>query len=67
MATFKDIALRAEAEMQNVRRRTERDIENAHKFGLEQFLQKLLPVVDSIEKAIESSEQAGPEEDESVM
>ncbi len=67
VATFKDVALRAEAEMQNVRRRTERDIENAHKFGLERFLQKLLPVLDSIEKAIESSEQAGPEEDDSVM
>ncbi len=67
VATFKDIALRAEAEMQNVRRRTERDIENAHKFGLERFLQNLLPVLDSIEKAIESSEKAGPEEDESVM
>ena len=67
VATFKDVALRAEAEMQNVRRRTERDIENAHKFGLERFLQNLLPVLDSIEKAIDSSEQAGPEEDDSVM
>ncbi len=67
VATYKDIALRAEAEMQNVRRRTERDIENAHKFGLERFLQNLLPVLDSIEKAIESSEQADLEEDDSVM
>ncbi|MCZ6501693.1 MAG: nucleotide exchange factor GrpE [Gammaproteobacteria bacterium] len=67
IATYKDVALRAEAEMQNVRRRTERDIENAHKFGLERFLQNLLPVLDSIEKAIDSSEQAGPEEDDSVM
>ena len=67
VASFQDIALRAEAEMQNVRRRSERDIENAHKFGLERFLQSLLPVVDSIEKAIESSEQAEPAEDDSVM
>lgn len=67
VTTFKDVALRAEAEMQNVRRRTERDIENAHKFGLERFLQKLLPVVDSIEKAIESTEKADVSEDDSVL
>ena len=58
---FKDVALRAEAEMQNMQRRTSRDVENAHKFGLERFLQNLLPVVDSIEKAIEASEQASSE------
>ncbi len=58
---FKDVALRAEAEMQNMQRRTSRDVENAHKFGLERFLQNLLPVVDSIEKAIEASEQTTAE------
>lgn len=55
---FKDMALRAEAEMQNVRRRAERDVENAHKYGLEKFIQNLLPVVDSLEKAIEAAEEA---------
>ena len=54
---FKDIALRAEAEMQNLQRRTARDVENAHKFGVEKFVQNLLPVVDSLEKAIEATEQ----------
>ncbi|MBT4159711.1 MAG: nucleotide exchange factor GrpE [Gammaproteobacteria bacterium] len=58
---FKDLALRAEAELQNMQRRTTRDVENAHKFGLERFLQNLLPVVDSLEKAIEASEQASDE------
>ncbi len=58
---FKDLALRAEAEMLNMQRRTARDIENAHKFGLERFLQNLLPVVDSLEKAIEAAEQASDE------
>ncbi|MBQ75513.1 MAG: nucleotide exchange factor GrpE [Gammaproteobacteria bacterium] len=67
VAAFRDVALRAEAEMQNVRRRTERDIENAHKFGIERFLQKLLPVVDSIEKAVESIEQDGPDEKDTVV
>ena len=63
---YRDIALRAEAEMQNMQRRTARDIENAHKFGLERFLQALLPVVDSLEKAVESADQAGGEAGEAI-
>lgn len=59
---FRDVALRAEAEMENVRRRATRDVENAHKFGQEKLIQNLLPVVDSLEKAIESAEQAGADE-----
>ncbi len=60
---FKDQALRAEAEMQNVRRRAERDVANAHKFGLERFLTNLLPVVDALEKSIEAAEQAAQLDD----
>jgi len=52
---FRDMALRAEAEMQNMQRRTAREVENAHKYGLEKFVQNLLPVVDSLEKAVEVS------------
>ena len=59
---FKDVALRAEAEMENVRRRATRDVENAHKFGQEKLIQNLLPVVDSLEKAIEAAEQVGAED-----
>ncbi|MEX2489579.1 MAG: nucleotide exchange factor GrpE [Pseudomonadales bacterium] len=55
---YKDMALRAEAEMQNIQRRAERDVANAHKYGLEKFVQNLLPVVDSLEKAIEAAEQS---------
>ena len=51
--SLKDKVLRAEAEMQNVRRRADKDIENAHKFGLERLVQHILPVVDSLEKALE--------------
>tara|TARA_B100001093_G_scaffold124791_1_gene117431 strand:+ start:1376 stop:1981 length:606 start_codon:yes stop_codon:yes gene_type:complete len=51
----KDLALRAEAELQNVLKRTSREVENAHKYGLERFIQNLLPVVDSLEKAAEAS------------
>lgn len=59
---FKDIALRSEAEMENVRKRATRDVENAHKFGQEKLIQNLLPVIDSLEKAIESAEQAGADD-----
>jgi len=52
---YKDVALRAEAEMQNVRRRATIDLENAHKFGIEKFVQNILPVVDGLEKAVESA------------
>ncbi len=61
---FRDMALRAEAEMQNLRRRSERDVQNAHKFGAERLVQNLLPVLDSLEKAIETSLQAGTAEDD---
>ena len=52
---FKDMAIRAEAEMQNVRRRADRDVEKAHKYGLERILTNLLPVIDGLEKALESA------------
>jgi molecular chaperone GrpE len=55
---FRDVALRAEAEMQNVRRRAERDVQNAHKFGLERILTGILPVVDGMEKALEADDKA---------
>lgn len=44
--------LLSQAEMQNLRRRAERDVEKAHKFALEKFVADLLPVVDNLERAI---------------
>ncbi|AHH46573.1 molecular chaperone GrpE [Francisella tularensis subsp. holarctica PHIT-FT049] len=49
---FKDEALRAKAEMENIRKRAERDVSNARKFGIEKFAKELLPVFDSIEQAL---------------
>ncbi|MCF6776449.1 nucleotide exchange factor GrpE [Thiotrichales bacterium 19X7-9] len=46
-----DKALRLHAEMENLRRRTQRDVEHAHKFALEKCLKDLIPVVDSMEHA----------------
>ena len=51
MEKYKDLALRAEADKQNMERRTARDMENAHKFALERFMQNLLPVADSLEES----------------
>jgi len=53
----KDQALRAHADAQNARRRAEKDVENAHKFALEKFSKELLPVVDSLERALETFAQ----------
>lgn len=57
----RDSLLRAKAEMENVRRRTELDIEKAHKFALEKFAGDLLPVVDSLERALELADKHNPE------
>ena len=51
LAESTDQLLRAQAELQNVRRRSERDLENAHKYALERFSNELLPVMDNIERA----------------
>ena len=43
-----DQFIRTKAEMDNLRRRNVKDLENAHKFGIEKFVNELLPVVDSM-------------------
>jgi molecular chaperone GrpE len=60
IAALKDQSLRIQAEAENIRRRAARDVENAHKFALEKFTADLLPVIDSLEKAVESA-QSGVE------
>ena len=56
-----DRYLRAVAELENVRRRAARDVENARRYGLERLAQALLPVMDSLEAGLASSEQASAE------
>ena len=55
--------LRVQAEMQNLRRRTEQDIEKAHKYGQEKFSTELLTVMDNLERALAA---ASDHEDETV-
>ncbi|MCC6303214.1 MAG: nucleotide exchange factor GrpE [Gammaproteobacteria bacterium] len=44
--------LRVRAEMANLQRRSERELENAHKYGLEKFAAELLPVIDGLEMGL---------------
>lgn len=53
LAAAQDQSLRTAAELQNIRRRAEQDVEKAHKFALEKFANGLLPVVDSLERGLE--------------
>ncbi|MGB0267583.1 MAG: nucleotide exchange factor GrpE [Pseudomonadales bacterium] len=66
-ASFRDLALRAQAETENIRRRAARDVEQAHKFALEKFAGELLPVLDSIEKAVEAAGALAEGEDTKAM
>ncbi|WP_455820265.1 nucleotide exchange factor GrpE [Pseudomonas cerasi] len=57
----RDAQLRAQAEIENIRRRTELDVEKAHKFALEKFSNELLPVIDSLERALEVADKSNLE------
>ena len=59
IAELKEQMLRTQAEMQNVRRRAELDVEKAHKFGLEKFAAEMVGVVDNLERGL----AAAPEEE----
>jgi molecular chaperone GrpE len=58
-----DQVVRIQAEMDNLRKRSERDLVNAHKFALERFASELLPVKDSLELGLAAfaTENADPE------
>ncbi|QLB19205.1 nucleotide exchange factor GrpE [Mannheimia granulomatis] len=57
-----DIQLRAQAEIQNIRRRAEQDVEKAHKFALEKFSKELLTVVDNLERGLDALDKAVTDE-----
>lgn len=58
-----DDLLRVQAEMQNLRRRSEQDIEKAHKYSQEKFSTELLSVMDNLERALAA---AANHEDDTV-
>lgn len=53
---FRDDMLRARAEVDNIRKRAARDVEAAHKFGLEKLVEALLPVKDSFDLGYEAAQ-----------
>ena len=55
----RDAALRARAEVENVRRRAARDVEQAHRFGVEGLVGELLPVRDGLELGIRAAREEG--------
>lgn len=50
--------LRAAAELDNIRKRAARDVEHAHRFALEKFVQELLPTLDGLEMAVATGAKA---------
>ncbi len=66
LASAKEDQLRTLAEMQNLRRRSERDVENAHKFGLEKLINGLLPMLDNFDRAISAVPEDAATENEAV-
>ena len=50
-------SVRALSELDNVRRRAEKDVEKAHRYGLKKLIDSMLPVVDSLEQALQLAEQ----------
>jgi molecular chaperone GrpE len=51
--------LRTQAELENLRKRNARDLENAHKFGMEKYIQEILPVWDSLAMAVAAASDDG--------
>ncbi len=56
ISDLKDKVLRVHAEMDNLRKRTRREVADAHKFGVEKFASALLDMVDNMERALEAEE-----------
>jgi len=55
-AKYRDEALRIRAEMENLRKRSLRDIDQARKFALERFMGDLLEVSDSLDRGLDAAE-----------
>lgn len=56
----RDRLMRAQAEIENMRRRAEKDVQHAHKFALERFAKELLSVVDSLELGLQAAATDAP-------
>jgi molecular chaperone GrpE len=55
-----ELALRARAELENVQRRSQREIEHAHKHALEKFIRDLIPIIDSLQQGLDNAPEGDP-------
>lgn len=53
-AQLTDQKLRLHAEMENTRRRAKLDVQEAHKYGVKKLVNALLPVIDTLERSLET-------------
>jgi len=58
-----DSLLRLQADMENLRRRTEREMDSARKFAVERLINDLIPVLDSMEMGLQAANQAANDHD----
>ncbi len=58
LVQHREQVLRAAAELDNIRKRAARDVEQAHRYALEKFVQELLPAVDGLEMAVATRARA---------
>jgi len=61
LGRLRDALLRTRAEMDNLHKRTERDIEKSRKYAAESLLKDLVPVIDSLDQGIEACAEEGGE------
>lgn len=54
VAVLQDTVLRTQADMENQRRRNDKQVEDAHKFAVQRFVEALLPVLDSLERGMQA-------------
>ena len=61
MSRLREALLRTRAEMDNLHKRTEREVEKSRKFAVESLLRDLVPVLDTLDQGIEAAGEAGSE------
>ena len=58
---LREALLRTRAEMDNLHKRAEREVEKSRKFAVESLLRDLVPIIDSLDQGIEASGDSGTE------
>ena len=59
---LRDQLLRTHAQIENIKRRAERDVSHAHKYATDKLLQELIPIMDSLEQALQAEADTGSDQ-----